>query len=101
MQEFVQGGLKSHPVIGSTFIWFLTKQTGNNMALGVGVQLQKLTESVSSRIKNLAKTADLAAKDAAKVAKEVNTCSSAANTSAKKAKDDLKTLYKKNLTLKC
>jgi hypothetical protein len=45
--------------------------------------------------------ADLAAKDAAKGAKEANTCSSVAITSAKKAKDDLKTLYKKNLTLKC
>ncbi len=30
MQEFVQGGLKSHPAIGSAFIWFLTKQMGNN-----------------------------------------------------------------------
>ena len=99
MQEFVQGGLKSHLTIGSAFIWFLTKQTGNNVASGVGVQLGKLTESVS-RIKNLAKTADLAAKDAAKVAKEVNTCSSAANTSAKKAKNDMKTLYTKNSTLK-
>jgi hypothetical protein len=93
MQEFVQeDSLKSHPAIGSAFIWFLTKQTGNNVALGVGVQLGKLTESVS-RIENLAKTADLAAKDAAKVAKEANTCSSAANTSAEKAKDNLKTLY--------
>ncbi len=99
MQEFVQGGLKSHPAIGSAFIRFLTKQTGNNVALGVGVQLRKLTEFVST-IKNLAKMADLAAKDAAKVAKEANTCSSVANTSAKKAKDNLKTLYTKNLTLK-
>ena len=44
--------------------------------------------------------ADLAAKDAAKVAKEANTRSSKANTSANKAKDNLKMLYMKNLTLK-
>ncbi len=99
MQEFVQGGLKSHLTIGSAFIWFLTKQMGNKVALGVGVQLRKLTESVS-KIENLAKTADLAAKVAAKVAKEANTCSSVANTSAEKAKDNLKTLYMKNSTLK-
>ena len=99
MQEFVQGGLKSHPAIGSTFIQFPTKQTGNNVALGVGVQLGKLTESVG-RIETLTKTADGAAKEAARVAKEANGCSSAANTTAKKANNGLKLLYTKNLTLK-
>ena len=99
MQEFIQGGLKSHPAIGSAFIRFLTKQTGNNVASGVGVQLGKLTESIG-RVDTLAKTADAAAKEAARVVKEANGRSSAANTTAEKANDGLKLLYTKNSTLK-
>ncbi len=99
MQEIIQGGLKSHPATGSAFIRFLTKQTGNNVASSIGVQLGKLTELVG-RIENLAKTADAAANEAAKVAKEANQHSSAANTSADKATDGLKMLYTKNSTLK-
>jgi hypothetical protein len=69
------------------------------MALGIDVQLGKLTESVG-RIETLAKTADEAAKEAAKVAREANTRSSTTNTSAKKANNGLQLLYTKNLTLK-
>lgn len=99
MQEFVQGGLKSHPAIGSAFIRFLTKQTGNNVASGVGVQLGKLTTAVE-RIETLAKTADTAAKDAARVSKEANTRAATANSTAEKASEGLKTLFTKNTTLK-
>ena len=98
MQEFVQGGLKSHPAIDPTFNRFFTKQMGNDVALGVGVQLGKLTESVG-RIETLAKTADAATKEAARVAKEANARSSATNTSAEKANNELMLLYTKNLTL--
>ena len=69
------------------------------MALGIDVQLGKLTESVG-RIETLAKTADAATKEAARVAKEANGRSSAANTTAEKANDGLKLLYTKNSTLK-
>ena len=99
MQEFVEGGLMSHPAIGSAFIRFLTKPTGNNVVLGVGVQLGKLTSAVD-RIETLAKTADTTAKDAARVSKEANTRAAMANTSAEKASEGLKTLYTKNSTLK-
>ena len=94
MQEFVQGGLKSHPAIGSAFICFLTKQTGNNMASSVGVQLGKLTELVG-KIETLAKMVDAAAKEAAEVAREANTHPSTANTTAKKANNGSKLLYMK------
>jgi len=100
MQEFVQGGLKSHPAIGSAFIRFLTKQTGNNVASGVGVQLGKLTTAVD-RIESLAKTADTAAKDAARGSKEANARTATANLTAERASGEgLKTLYTKNSTLK-
>ena len=99
MQEFVQGGLKSHPAIGSAFIRFLTKQTGNNVALGIGVQLEKLTTAVD-RIESLAKMADTAAKDAARVSKKANARAATANLTAKKASEGLKMLYTKNSTLK-
>ena len=99
MQEFVQGGLKSHPAIGSAFIRFLTKQTGNNMASDVSVQLGKLMAAVD-RIEALAKTADAAAKDAARGAKEATTHASVANSTAEKASKGLKMLYTKNSTLR-
>ena len=99
MQEFVQGGLKSHPAIGSAFIRFLTKQTGNNVASGVGIQLGKLSTAVD-RIESLAKTADTAAKDASRVAKEATTRAATANGTAEKASDGLKSLYAKNSTLR-
>jgi len=99
MQEFVQGGLKSHPAIGSAFIRFLTKQTGNNVASGVGVQLGKLTTAVD-RIETLAKTAETAAKDASRVSKEANARAATANLTAEKASEGLRTLYTKNTILK-
>ena len=69
------------------------------MASGVGVQLGKLTTAVE-RIESLAKTADAAAKDAARVSKEANARATTANSTAEKASDGLKTLFTKNTTLK-
>jgi hypothetical protein len=48
----------------------------------------------------LAKTADTAAKDAARVSKEANVRAATANLTAEKASEGLKTLYTKNSTLK-
>jgi hypothetical protein len=48
MQEFVQGRLKYNFMIGTAFIQFLTKQTGSNMASGVGGQLKTHTDLLNT-----------------------------------------------------
>jgi hypothetical protein len=99
MQGFIQGGLRENPAICRSFVRFLTKQMGGNVALGVGGQLKTLAETVAT-LKGLVSTAMGVAKEAPQAAKEAMTCASTANTTANVAKDAVNAIYSKNSTLK-
>lgn len=99
MQEFIQGGLKYNSTIGTAFIRFLTKQTGSNVASGVGGQLKAHTDLLAT-MKGTVHSAAEAAKEATKTAKEALTRASTANTTADAAKNTLAGLFTKNTTLK-
>ncbi len=99
MQEFIQGGLKYNSMIRTTFIHFLTKQTGSNVASGVGGQLKTHTDLLH-KMKGLVSLATDAAKEVTKAAKDAITCSSTANSNADAAKNAVAGLFLKNPTLK-
>jgi hypothetical protein len=99
MQGLIQGGLRENPAICSAFVHFLTKQTGGNVALGVGSQLKTLAETVTT-LKGSVSAATGAAKEATQVAKEATTCASMANTTANTAKNAVNAIYSKKSTLK-
>jgi hypothetical protein len=48
MQEFVEGSLKYNLTILTSFVRFLTKQTGRNVASDVGGQIKALTDMVAT-----------------------------------------------------
>ena len=99
MHEFVDGGLKNNPAISTAFVRFLTRQTAQSVASGIGSQLKAISDSVAT-MKGAVSAATSAAKEATQAAKEANTRASTANTNADAAKNGLNALYSKNSTLK-
>jgi hypothetical protein len=51
MEAFFKNGLKFDPIISASFIRFLTKQTGSNVAAGVGGKLKALETKMRKEIK--------------------------------------------------
>ncbi len=100
MQGFIHGRLRENLAICSAFVHFLTKQTGGNVALGVGGQLKTLAETVTT-LKSLVSTAAGAAKEATQAAKDATSHISMANTTADAAKNAVNAIFSKNSTLKC
>jgi len=99
MHDFVKSGLKNNPAISTAFVRFLTRQTAQNVASGIGSQLKTISDSVAS-MKETVSAATTAAKEATQAAKEANTRATTANTNADAAKNGLNSLYSKNSTLK-
>ncbi len=99
MQVFVKGGLKNNPAILTAFVHFLTKQTGGNVASGVGGQIKALTDTVAT-LQGSVSMATSTTKEATQVAKEANTRATRANTNADAAKNAVNSIYSKNSTLK-
>ena len=99
MHNFVKGGLKNNPAISKAFVRFLTQQTAQNVASGIGSQLKTISNSVAS-MKGTVSAATTAAKEATQAAKEANARATTANTNADAAKNGLNSLYSKNSTLK-
>ena len=99
MHDFVKGGLKNNPAISTAFVRFLTRQTAQNVASGIGSQLKTISDSVAS-MKGTVSAATTAAKEATQAAKEANARATTANTNADAAKNGLNSLYSKNSTLK-
>ena len=58
MEVFIKNGLKFDPIISASFIRFLTKQTGSNVAAGVDGKLKALEIKMRKEIKE-AETAAL------------------------------------------
>ena len=77
----------------------MTKQTGQNVASGVGSQIKVLTEVLEKYVK-MAKEAADAANEATRVSKEAITWSGLASTAADKAASDVKAILAKNSNLK-
>ena len=80
-QGFVANGIENHTAIASSFLRFLTKQTGSNVSAGVGGQLDTLKAELVEEIRKVA--------GAAKGAQIL----------ADKNVEALKDLFKKNKTL--
>ena len=51
MEAFIENRLKFDTIILASFIRFLTKQTGSNVASGVGGKLKVLEQKMSKQIK--------------------------------------------------
>jgi hypothetical protein len=99
MHEFVDGGPKNNPAISTAFVRFLTRQTAQNVASEIGLQLKTICDSVAT-MKGAVTAATSAAKEATQAAKEANTRATTANTKADAAKNGINALYSKNSTLK-
>ncbi len=97
--DFIKRGLKYNLAISAAFIRFLTKQTDQNVASGVGSQIKVLTEVLEKYVK-MAKEAADAANEATRVSKEAITWSGLASTAADKAASDVKAILAKNSNLK-
>ena len=78
MEAFLKNGLKFDPIISASFIRFLTKQTGSNVAAGVGGKLKALE---------------------IKMRKEIKEAETAALIPGKKALNKLDNMFAKNPTL--
>ena len=78
MEAFMENGLKFDPIISASFICFLTKQTGYNVAAGVGGKLKTLETRLTKQIKD---------------------AEFAASVWGKKALNKVDSLYQKNPTL--
>lgn len=89
MDEYLQDGIKNHYAIASSFIRFLTAQTGSNSAAGVRSEMTKEFSAVRKEIKG-AETA------AASAGSKANQAITAANETANKL---TKAMQKNNLKL--
>ncbi len=92
-------GLKYNLAFSAAFICFLTKQTGQNMATGVGSQIKALTDALEKYVK-ITKEAPDAAKEATRGSKEACTWSNMGSLAADKAVSDVKAILVKNSNLK-
>ena len=78
MEAFIKSGIKFDPLISASFIRFLTKQTGSNVAADVGGKLKALE---------------------VKMTKQIKEAETAAAVPGKKALNKIDSLYQKNPTL--
>ncbi len=91
--------MKQNLAICSAFVQFLTKQTGGNVALGVGGKLKILFDTIAT-LKGSVMAATSTAKEVAQTANEANTCATTTNTNTDAAKNAVNSIYLTNCSLK-
>jgi hypothetical protein len=81
VKDFSTGGLENNTAIASSFVRFLTAQTGSNSSAGVGSALDKLERDLRKEIK------------------DVSSVAKSAQTTATSSESSITQLFKKNKSL--